>query len=213
MRARFFPWVAGAGVATTLVAACAGGSAPSPPSSSAGVPSSPSETGKTLPYAGAPKVESPLPDSVLSGHPCDGGLTPEQVGQILNQKPQGEHDDEAALGSQCHWTNSDAGAIVSVLYSTKTSDGLSAVYANTKPKSTVWRSLPAVQGFPAVAHSTYSTEGSKSFCQVSVGVNDRHTVDISITLGKAKVGNTDPCGVTAQVADMVVTNLKQKAGA
>ncbi|MFD2473063.1 DUF3558 domain-containing protein [Amycolatopsis silviterrae] len=212
MRARVFPWAAGAGAAIALVSACSGGSVPNPASSSAAAPSSPSATGKTLPYAGAPKVESPLPDSVLSSHPCDGGLTPDQVGRILSQKPQGEHGDEAALGAQCHWTNSDAGAIVSVLYSTKTADGLSEVYANTKPKSTVWRPLPPVQGFPAVAHSTYSAGGSKSFCQVSVGVSDQHTVDVSITLGQAKVGKADPCDVTAQVADMVIANLKKKAG-
>ncbi|WP_409183259.1 DUF3558 domain-containing protein [Amycolatopsis sp. VS8301801F10] len=213
MRARLLPWAAATGAVIALVAGCSGGPAPSPASSSGGVPASSAGTGKTLPYAGAPKVDSPLPDSALSGHPCDSGLTPDQLGRILNQKPQGVHDDEAALGAQCHWKNSDAGAIVSVLYSTKTADGLSAVYANTKPKSTVWRPLSPVQGFPAVAHSTYSAEGSKSFCQVSVGVSDQHTVDVSITLGKAKVGKTDPCDVTAQVADMVVTNLKQKAGA
>ena len=40
---------------------------------------SPSAAGKTLPYAGAPKVEHPLPESVLSALPCDGALTPDQL--------------------------------------------------------------------------------------------------------------------------------------
>lgn len=69
-----------------------------------------------------------------------------------------------------------------------TSDGLSAVYENTKPKSAAWQPLPPVRSLPAVAHLTYSPERPKSFCQVSVGVSDNHTVDVSITLGQAKVG-------------------------
>ncbi|MER6760561.1 DUF3558 domain-containing protein [Amycolatopsis sp. NPDC000673] len=198
-------------VGATFVAGCSGSPTPAPDLGA--TRPSPPATGKPLPYAGAPKVGHPLPESVLSAHPCDSALTAEQVSGILAQTPQGEHDDIDALGAQCHWTNIDAGAIVTVLYGTKTSDGLSAVYANTKPRSTMWQPLPPVHGLPAVAHSTYSAEGSKSFCQVSVGVTDRRTVDVSITLGQAKVGRTAPCAVDAQITGMVVANLKQKAGA
>ncbi|WP_370940330.1 DUF3558 domain-containing protein [Amycolatopsis sp. cg13] len=213
MKARMLLVAAGAVAVNALVAACSGGSAPNPTpgSGSASAPSSAAE--KTLPYAGAPKVNNPLPVSVLSGHPCDEALTPDQVGRILVQKPQGKHDDEPSLGPQCHWLNSDAGAVATVMYVTKVSDGLSAVYANSKPQSTLWRPLPPIQGFPAVAHSNLSKDTEKEFCQVSVGISDQHDIDVSVTLGQSKAGGPDPCDVTAQVADMVVTNLKQKAGA
>jgi hypothetical protein len=208
MKARFLLTVAGSVAAATLVAACSGSPAPS----TGATPASPSQTGKTLPYAGAPKVENPLPESVLSGHPCDGGLTPAQLNEILRQQPQGKRNDDPSLGAECQWPNSDTGALVTVAYTTKVTDGLSAVYANTKPKATVWRPLPPIQGFPAVAHSSFSQERSKSFCQVTVGISDQYTVDVSVDLGETKVGKVDPCDVTATVAGMVVTNLRQKAG-
>ena len=212
MKARFFLAIANVVAIGTSISACSGGSASNPASGSASAFASSSATGKTLPYAGAPKVRSPLPASVLSGHPCDDALTSDQVGKILVQRPRGRHDDEPSLGPQCHWINGDAGAVATVMYVTKVSDGLSAVYANSKPQSTLWRPLPAVQGFPAVAHSNLSDSAAKEFCQVSVGISDQHDVDISVTLGKSKVGESDPCDVTAQVADMVVANLKRKAG-
>lgn len=209
MKVRFATLAAVAVAGTVFAAGCSGGSTPSKGMGAANP--SPSVAGKTLPYAGAPKVEHPLPGSVLSAHPCDSALTPDQVGEALTQKLRGEHDDKPELGAQCHWTNSDVGAGVSVIYVTKVSDGLSAVYANTKPKSKVWRPLPPIQEHPAVAHSTYGAEGSKSFCQVSFGISDNYSVGVSVNLSPAKVGaQTDPCDAAARVADMVVTNLKQK---
>ncbi|MFE3780313.1 DUF3558 domain-containing protein [Amycolatopsis sp. NPDC059090] len=195
-----------------FVAGCAGGSAASTASGPASdrVPSS--SAGKALPYAGAPKVENPLPASVLAGHPCDSAFAPGQVGHILGKELQGRHADNGSLGAQCHWVNSGSGAALTVLYVTEASDGLSALYANSKPQSTVWRPLPAVRGLPAVAHSAYGPKGDKSFCQVSIGINDQHDVDVSVTLSSAKVGEVDPCDVTAQIAGMVVTNLAQRAG-
>ena len=209
MKARFRD-IAAALAALMLTAGCSGGSTPGV--APTGASSSPSPTGKALPYAGAPKVDNPLPESVLSGHPCDGALTPAQLDEILLQQPQGKRNDDPSLGPECQWLNSDAGALVAVAYTTKVTDGLSAVYANTKPKATVWRPLPAIQGFPAVAHSTFSQQGSKSFCQVSVGISDQYAVDVSVSLGETAVGKKDPCDVTATVAGMVVTNLRQKAG-
>nr|WP_084470449.1 DUF3558 domain-containing protein [Amycolatopsis benzoatilytica] len=196
-----------------MVAGCSGGSAAGHASAAVEAATSSAPPAKTLPYAGAPKVQDPLPDSVVSGHPCDGALTSAQVEKLLSKELPGDHDDQAALGPQCHWINSDVGAGVSVLYATKVSDGLSAVYSNTKPQATVWRPLPLIMGLPAVAHSTYGNGGSKSFCQISVGISDRQVVAISVNLSPAKVSsNTDPCEAAGKAADMVIGNLKQKAG-
>ncbi|WP_409466737.1 DUF3558 domain-containing protein [Amycolatopsis sp. GA6-003] len=198
--------MAAAAAAAVFVAGCSS-------SSPSGLPAGQtSAAGKALPYAGAPKVENPLPASVLSSHPCDSAFTPEQVGRILGKEEQGKHADNPALGAQCHWANSESGSALSVLYVTEVSDGLSAVYASSKPQSTVWRPLPNVRGLPAVAHSAYGPQGDKSFCQVSVGISDNHDVDVSVTLSPAKIGVVSPCDVTAQVSAMVVANLMQKAG-
>ncbi|ATY16134.1 DUF3558 domain-containing protein [Amycolatopsis sp. AA4] len=196
-----------------FAAGCSGGSTPAPPAGSGPSSAQSSAPEKTLPYGGAPKVERPLPASVLSTHPCDSALTPDQVASLLGRARQGMHKDDPSLGAECQWSNDETGALATVLYATKLSDGLSAVYANSKPQATLWRELPPVRGFPAVAHSTFKQESVvKSFCQVSVGVSDQTTVDASVSLGDSQTGKKDPCGAAATVADMVVTNLKQKAG-
>ncbi|MYW90560.1 DUF3558 domain-containing protein [Amycolatopsis rubida] len=197
-----------------LAAGCSGGPTPVQPTGSPSSQPQTSAPGKTLPYGGAPKVEHPLPASVLSTHPCDSALTPGQVGSLLGRNRQGAHRDEPSLGAECQWSNDETGALATVLYATKLSDGLSAVYANSKPQATLWRQLPLVQGFPAVAHSTFKQESVvKSFCQVSVGISDQKTIDASVSLGYSQIGKKDPCDAAAVVADMVITNLKQKAGA
>ncbi|WP_409466735.1 DUF3558 domain-containing protein [Amycolatopsis sp. GA6-003] len=213
MRMRFSVSVVSV-VAAVLLTGCSGGSAPNPVPGATNAPPSSSATGKALPYAGAPKVEHPLPESVLAVHPCDGALTPEQVKTLLGKPTQGEHADNPALGTECHWGNRDTGSLATVIYSTKVADGLSAAYANTKPQATIWRPLAPIQGLPAVAASVYKQQATiKSFCQVTVGISDQKTFDASVSLGDSQIGKKDPCEAAAIVADMVVTNLKQKAGA
>lgn len=146
MKLRNYSLAVGAMAAAVLVVGCSGGSTPNPPVDSSGPAASSSAAGKTLPYAGAPKVEKPLPESVLSGHPCDGALTAAQINEIFKTQPQGVHADIPALGSECKWLNEDTGAVVLVLYTTK-ADGLSAVYANTKGLAKVWRQLPLFKVF------------------------------------------------------------------
>ncbi|PFG47101.1 uncharacterized protein DUF3558 [Amycolatopsis sulphurea] len=165
-----------------------------------------------MPHSGAPKVERPLPASVLSGDPCQEALKPDQLEQILGNAPQGERHDNPALGTACNWINDTTGATVGVGYTTKVHDGLSAVYQNTRPLSSVWREFPSIQGFPAAAHTTISSGTQGGFCQVSIGISDSLTVDASLILRRAKVGKADACELAPRVADMVVTNLRKKAG-
>ncbi|MEV0065814.1 DUF3558 domain-containing protein [Amycolatopsis sp. NPDC050768] len=168
----------------------------------------PSPTTKPLPHSGAPKVEHPLPASVLSGDPCQEALTSDQLELILGTTPAGNRDD-SALGPACDWS---ANALASVSYATKQQHGLSAVYAGTKPQAKVWRELLPIQGLPAVAHSTYSLDTPNDFCQVSVGISDELEFDASLVLSSSRVAKADPCDLAARVADMVVTNLRHKAG-
>jgi hypothetical protein len=191
-------------VTVALAAGCSGKPAAAPTNTP-----SPSPTGETLPHSGAPKVEHPLPESVLSGDPCQGALTPDQLQQILGTAPQGEPDSTAGLGPSCDW---HADASVSVSYVTQDHQGLSAVYKNTKPQAAVWRVLPLIQGFPAVGYVDKAGANSGDICQVGVGVADDLSFGATLQLSLAKKGSADPCDLAARVADMVVTNLRQKAG-
>ncbi|MEV0065816.1 DUF3558 domain-containing protein [Amycolatopsis sp. NPDC050768] len=196
--------LSGTAATVAVVAGCSSGNAAAPTS----IPA-PSPSAASLPHDGAPKVEHPLPASVLSGDPCQDALTSDQLKQILGSAPQGKRDDNAALGRACNW---DADAGVGVGYDTQTHEGLSGVYANTKPQASVWHELKPIQGFPAAAHSSEKQGAAQEFCQVSVGIRDDLSFDASLYLSQANIGVADPCELAARVADMVVTNLRQKAG-
>ncbi|PFG50197.1 uncharacterized protein DUF3558 [Amycolatopsis sulphurea] len=149
--------------------------------------------------------------SVLSGDPCQGALTPGQLHKIFGTVPQGVPDSKAGLGPNCDW-QADAG--VSVGYATQDHQGLSAVYQNAKPQTSVWHELPLIQGFPAVGYIDKAGAASGDICTVSVGVADALSFDVVLTLSQAKKNaHADPCESAARVAEMVVTNLRQKAGA
>ena len=180
------------------------------PSSTQAAPSTSASAGSTLPYAGAPKVTNPLPVSVLSSDPCATALTADQTKTIFGQVESGRRSDSGAVGPTCQWSNPDTGAFVSVVYDS-THDGLSSVYRGTKPQAIVWNET-SVQGFPAAAHVTNSGGSKDEFCATSVGVADSASVDIGLTISRAKVGKSDPCTVDLQIADMVIGNLKHKAG-
>ena len=180
------------------------------PSSTQAAPSSSASAGNSVPYAGAPKVTNPLPVSVLSSDPCATALTADQTKTIFGEVESGARSDSGTLGPTCRWTNPDTGALVLVTY-ISAHDGLSAVYQNTKPQAIVWNET-SVQGFPAAAHLTNSSGPKDQFCTVSVGVTDTASVDIGLTISRAKVGRSDPCTVDLQIADMVIGNLQHKAG-
>ncbi|WP_326838148.1 DUF3558 domain-containing protein [Amycolatopsis rhabdoformis] len=190
------------GLGLVGVSAC---SSPPPPE-----PVVTSPTAAALPHSGAPKVPHPLPASVLAGDPCREALTPDQLKQILGTVPQSKPKDTPGLGLSCDW---QADASVNVIYETEQHEGLSAVYELTKPQAKVWNVRQPIQGFPAVGHSTFASGTSAGFCQVSIGISDELLFDTSVSLSSRKVGVSDPCDVAARIADMVVTNLRQKAGA
>jgi hypothetical protein len=75
----------------------------------------------------------------------------------------------------------------------------------------VWRET-SVRDFPAAGHVTEFGGSQDEFCDISVGVVDSASVDIGLTVSMAKAGKTDPCAVDLQIADMVIGNLKRKAG-
>ncbi len=166
-----------------------------------------------VPFAGAPKVSSPLPEFVLAGDPCADALMPEQVKVAIGVTVPGRRIDTPALGPACAWNNHGTGGAVGVSYVLNTHVGLSGVYANTKPRAGLWRELPPIQGFPAVAHA--GGKGEKvpaGFCQASVGLADSFSIDVNLSLGESKKYAVDACNLVSQVADMAITSLRVKAG-
>ncbi|MCG3756678.1 DUF3558 domain-containing protein [Amycolatopsis sp. Poz14] len=200
MKSRIFLTAAAAGL---LLAACSTptGGVPSPATSAPG-----STSAGSLPYAGAPKVEHPLPDSIISGSPCD-ALTPEQVKADVGHAADGEPE-TLPIGSSCTWSNT-AGASLGVFFTNKRHEGLSPYYAQTRKQMKRFDVLPPVQGYPAVAYS--DKPGSVSpFCQVAVGIADTADFVVSVSVGNGSTA--DACPISTQIAGQVLTNLKQKAG-
>jgi hypothetical protein len=143
---------------------------------------------------------------VLNGDPCE-ALTPEQISQALGQPEQGKPDSDAT-GPVCSWANVNSSAQISVTYVTKTHAGLSAVYANVKPKTAAWKELSPIDEFPAVAHNFTNLD-----CTISVGIADDLSVDVGAFISSAKKeAKADPCESTAKAARVVIENLKKKAG-
>ncbi|WUL65490.1 DUF3558 domain-containing protein [Amycolatopsis sp. NBC_00345] len=197
--------------AVFLVAGCSGSDTPGVPSPASQAPSSSAPpASQTPPYAGAPKVASPLPSTVLSGSACD-ALTPDQVKVNIGMTVAGEPDHLPGIGQKCTWANPQSGGQIAVFYVTEPKTGLSGNYANTRPQMAVWKELPLIQGFPAVAYSD-NGKPNPSYCAVSVGITDTLSIDVHVDLSDQKAGKIDACTIAPETANDVVTTLKQKAG-
>jgi hypothetical protein len=150
---------------------------------------------------------------VLSGDPCKDALTPSQITDAAGSNPKMRQGNTPGVGADCSWSNTDTLGQVYVGYDTESHTGLSGLYKNTQPKSGVWKELPPIQGFPAVAAAGSKGTTPKDHCVVTVGLTDDLAVDVGATLGSTKIGTVDPCEVATGIADQVVTTLRAKAGA
>ncbi|MCR3719974.1 MULTISPECIES: DUF3558 domain-containing protein [Prauserella salsuginis group] len=204
--------------AVAMVAtACSGGESngqaqpePSSPSSTASAaPSSAADGGQELPHSGAPAVTNPLPKSVLDGDPCTDALTKAQAKNFFGDAVTSKDDDSQDLGPGCSWSNDDAMAGFTLNYDVNVGQGLSAVYANSKPKVDNFAEIGPIGGFPA---AQYWDDGQKRNCNTFVGLADEYGLVMSLTIGtdSAEQGD-DPCEAARTVMDRVVGNLKAKA--
>ncbi|WP_158056854.1 DUF3558 family protein [Saccharomonospora sp. CUA-673] len=147
------------GAALLLVTGCAegaGGQAEPAPeaaaeSSEVMPESSESDDATDLPHSGAPAVPNPLPESVLTGDPCD-VVPPDQVETILGQRVEGRDSDLDELGPGCHWANVDDGSGFQVRFHTVMRQGLSASYANAQQQVDNFTAIDSLAGFPAVSY-------------------------------------------------------------
>ena len=206
------------GAVVLLVAGCSATSdgtaspASQDPGVSQSVSSSPSESqspgGGRLPHSGAPAVSDPLPESAIPEDPCD-AFTREQVEYALgDDAPEGERGD-VATGPACAWQDTDSGAGFKAFFGTVGGEGLSSYYQNTQPESEEWEELPPIHGFPAVAFQI-TADGMN--CQVVAGLADEYTVAVAANPSRAKIGELDPCDLAQEMAELLVENLKERAG-
>lgn len=151
-----------------------------------------------------------MPESVLSGDPCD-ALTAQQVEGALGQgASEGQRRDLEEVGPRCGWSNEETFGGMSLAFVTAIREGLSVEYANVKPKKAVFREAGPVMGFPAVA---YKDSENDRTCTFVVGLADEYSISVNIGLSPEKEAEgVDSCVPAEQVAEMVVGNLKAKAG-
>ncbi|RJQ84872.1 DUF3558 domain-containing protein [Amycolatopsis panacis] len=160
------------------------------------------------PYGGAPKVAHPLPDSVLSGSPCE-ALSPKQIHDDIGPGIPGKIED-GALGPVCSW-GGGSGSLLMIYFTTTQHEGLSIIYKQVKSQMKRFDVLPPIQGFPAVAYDTQPGPRTRD-CHLTVGLADTLDFQIGLSLGDYNAGKVDSCDIAAIIADHVVTTLKAKAG-
>ncbi|MFF0147828.1 uncharacterized protein DUF3558 [Amycolatopsis sulphurea] len=156
----------------------------------------------------APKVAHPLPDSVLSGSPCE-ALSPEQIHDDVGPGIPGKFED-GALGPVCSW-DGNGGSVLLIYFTATQHEGLSIIYKQVKSQMKRFDVLPPIQGFPAVAYDTQPGPKTRS-CHLTVGLADTLDFQIGLGLGSYNVGKVDSCDIAAIIAGHVVTTLTAKAG-
>ena len=168
-----------------------------------------SEASSELPHSGAPAVDNPLPESVVSGDPCQ-ALTPEQVKTALGDgASQGERQDLDGLGPRCRWTHLSNQSSFAVTFQTEPGEGLSATYANAKPQMPVFNEVGPIEGFPAIEYKKSDTD---PMCTTMVGLADEYAISVTGTIGvDAEQEGKDSCKPGQQVASWVVANLKARS--
>ncbi|GAA1234254.1 DUF3558 domain-containing protein [Prauserella halophila] len=199
-----------AGAAAVLVAGCSGESTGQPepaPMSSTGssAPSSAggSSAGSDLPHSGAPEVTNPLPESVLSGDPCQALTRDQQEWALGSDVSDGKRRDIDILGPRCSWDNDGGGFTLSFL--TVTRGGLSVNYANAKDAGNPLREVDPVQGLP-----TITLPDQDVGCSAVVGLADEYAVSVTVAIDDPD-DDTHACDSALRLSDMVVGNLKDKA--
>ncbi|SFP34354.1 DUF3558 domain-containing protein [Saccharomonospora viridis] len=167
-------------------------------------------SGSGLPHSGAPAVADPLPESALPSDPCE-VLTPQQVEEILGEgAAAGKRADLDGLGPGCDWSNRKTLGGFKIGFDTVARQGLSAAYANAKPRSAIFREVGPVDRFPAVA---YKDSEDDRMCTVVVGLADDYAISATVSLSFEKEdAGIDSCGPAERIAATVVGNLKDRAG-
>jgi hypothetical protein len=172
-----------------------------------GTPSNAASPSASIPStASAPKVQNPLPASVISKHPCDAGtLTGTQLGQLFGEVPAAQRKD-TQVGPGCQWQKTSTGATADVAWLTSVSGGLSQVYS----QEDAYRQVLEINGYPALAYNV-TQNPPVGDCQIAIGISDSLVVGVGFVVGGNRYGQQNPCDVAKIVAQDVLGNLKASA--
>lgn len=155
----------------------------------------------------APKVAHPIDTTKYQAEPCD-LLTAAQVIQYGIAKPGDKNAGTSALGPGCSWSQL-GGSGFTVEFITANTAGLTSLYINKDiivDGGGYWVAT-TVQGYPGVFNSSYDDRKTGD-CSLAVGVTDTLTYNVAVTADKSSPQYGDPCGMTSQIADMVLTTMR-----
>ena len=191
MRLRIVAAVLGVGIAATGCSSVSG--TPSPTTT----PSKPA----------APKVAHPIDTTKYQAAPC-GLLTATQVAQYGISRAGNASDGTTPLGPGCSWSQL-GGSGLTVQFITANKAGLTSLYINKDiivNGGGYWEAT-TVQGYPGVFNSSLDDRKTGD-CSLAVGVTDTLTYNVAVTADQSTPQYKDPCGMTGQIADMVLTTLR-----
>jgi hypothetical protein len=192
--------------ALVLVAGCGDSGAAGTPTTAPTPQSSPTQTD-----FGEPKVTDALDTSSIDTMPCD-VATPEQIATLPGTVRDSFSEDTAAKSRSCAWLFDDESgfSIGTVTAGTNMEDGnngLRTYYqAEAKGQLTVFKELPPVKGYPAVAYEQGGEREGK--CSMAVGLRDDVVYTASARLTEDHPNYSDPCTVGATVAGFAIDYLK-----
>ncbi|MFD2416426.1 DUF3558 domain-containing protein [Amycolatopsis pigmentata] len=170
----------------------------------AGTPSGTVSSTNSSSSVSAPKVQNPLPASVISKHPCLSALTDGQLADLIGEVPQAQHTDNAA-GPGCGWTKPSTAAGIDVAWMTGLRNGLSDYYAQKQRDA--YQQPITIGGYPAVAYNSTEVHPVGD-CSVGVGIADNLAFDVHFIVGSDRYGKLNPCDAAKAIAEDVLTNLK-----
>ncbi|MFF4599451.1 DUF3558 domain-containing protein [Amycolatopsis sp. NPDC001319] len=183
-----------------MLTACSGATEGNP---EPGAVQSPSSAGPS-----APKIDSPLPATLVQGDPC-AALTSAQVDSLFSNTPtRSPAAEDTGAAKSCSWGDDARGSLVGIQFVYAWKHGLADVYA-TQGRG-FFKVLSPVQGYPVVAYGP-SDQRSKGMCNVAVGIADNAAFEADVQFANSAVGTGDPCDDARKVADLAVTTLKAGA--
>ena len=166
---------------------------------------SPSTTTSSRPTA--PKVANPIDTTKYRASPCI-LLTAAQVAQYRITSAGSTSDGTTALGPGCSWSQL-GGSGLTVQFITANKTGITSLYINKDiiVNGGGYWAATTIQGYPGVFNSSLDDRKTGD-CSLAVGVTDTLTYNVAVTADKSTPQYSDPCGMTSQIADMVLTTMR-----
>ncbi|SFA78664.1 Protein of unknown function [Amycolatopsis marina] len=194
--------------ALALTSACDDGNTTGSPTTAP-----PTTTAQSPANFGTPTVENPLDTSSIDAKPCD-VATPEQMNQLPGTVSESKTEDTALKSQSCAWffDDEDQFSLGTVRAGTNLEGGANGLRTYYKAQAqgtlTVFKELPPVQGYPAVAYEQGGEREGK--CAMAVGVRDDRAYTLTVSLRKDHPNYSDPCTIGTKISEFAIEYLQGK---